>query len=119
MNTDEMIMAADTAQMQSGGASTFEKLADNTTALVAGATVSALASFYNTGVAAVNVFGADAEEMSVANTLGDMNSNWQRYYEEHPTVVDTVGFIGGSFAPGTIALKGMQLAKKENSLVLS
>lgn len=112
MNTDEMIMAADTAQMQSGGASTFEKLADNTTALVAGATVSALASFYNTGVAAVNVFGADAEEMSVANTLGDMNSNWQRYYEEHPTVVDTVGFIGGSFAPGTIALKGMQLAKK-------
>jgi hypothetical protein len=112
---DDFLAASDTARMQGGGRSIFDKVYDAATAGTAGAVVSGLASIYNTGVRAANLFGAQAEEIKTAEVLGNVDSNWRQYYEENAQVIDTVGFIGGSFIPGGIALKGLQLARAGKS----
>ena len=112
---DDFLAASDTARMQGGGKSIFDKVYDAATAGTAGAVVSGLTSLYNTGVQAVNLFGAQAEEIKTAEILGNVDSNWRQYYEENAQVIDTVGFIGGSFIPGGIALKGLQMARAGKS----
>lgn len=112
MNLDQITLAADSARMQAGGKSLFEKVSDAMTAGVAGATISGLGSIYNTGVWATNnVFGTTAEEIDTAKVLGKIDSNWQQYYEDNKGVIDTVGFIGGAFAPGGLALKVFNSAR--------
>lgn len=111
MDTQSMLMASDTARMQAGGRSMFEKMYDAATAGTAGATMSALASFYNTGVSVANLFGAKAEEMDTGEVLKRIDHKWADYYEENKAPLDTIGFIGGAFIPGGIALKGLQLAR--------
>lgn len=112
MDINDLMTSADTAQMQGGGKSFVDQLGDAATAGVAGATASALTSFYNTGVDVANVFGADMQRADTAGVLNDINQNWGAYYKENQSVLDTVGFIGGSFIPGGIALKGLQLARR-------
>jgi hypothetical protein len=116
MTNDEIFAAADTARIQGGGKSILDKVGEAATAGTAGAVTSALAGFYNTGVSVANFFGAQAKEMDTARVLGDINKNWQTYYETNKDVLDTVGFIGGSFIPGSIALKGLQAAKAGKAL---
>lgn len=113
---DDFLAASDTARMQGGGRSIFDKVYDAATAGTAGAVVSGLASLYNTGVQAANLFGAGAEEIKTAEVLGSVDSNWRQYYEQNAQVIDTVGFIGGAFIPGGIALKGLQMARAGKSL---
>lgn len=111
MNVDDFFLASDISRIQSGGKSLTDKLYDAATAGTAGAVTSGLLSLYNTGVAVANVFGAEAEEIKTAEVLGDIDANWKKYYEENAQVIDTIGFIGGSFIPGLTALKGLQLAR--------
>jgi hypothetical protein len=87
------------------------------------AVISAGNAFYDTGVALGNVFGGEGEfsdtEESIRDNLGD---DYATYYAKHKTVVDTVGFVGGSFIPGTLAIKAGKalvagtLATKTSSL---
>lgn len=115
MNTEDFLTAADTSRVQGGGRSIVDKMYDAATAGTAGAVVSGLSSIYNTGVAVANVFGAEAERIDTARVLGDVNANWRQYYEENAQVIDTVGFIGGAFIPGGIALKGLQAVRAGKS----
>lgn len=78
----------------------------------AGAVISGLGSIYNTAATAANFFGADIDEIDTAKVLGQIDQNWRKYYEENQSVIDTVGFIGGAFIPGGIAVKGLNLAKQ-------
>lgn len=112
MNLDSAIAAADSARMQAGGRSIFEKVADASTAGVAGAVISGLGSIYNTGVWASNsVFGTRLEEIETGKVLGEVNRNWQTYYQANKDTIDTVGFIGGAFIPGGLAVKAMNAAR--------
>jgi hypothetical protein len=52
MAAEDFLAASDTARMQSGGKSIFDKVYDAATAGTAGAVVSGLTSLYNTGVKA-------------------------------------------------------------------
>jgi hypothetical protein len=116
MNLDSIMVTSDTARMQGGGRSIFEKVADASTAGVAGAVVSGLGSIYNTGVWASNsLFGTRAEEIETGKVLGSIDRDWQSYYEANKSVIDTVGFIGGSFIPGGIAVKGLNAARAGRS----
>lgn len=111
MANELFLTAADTARMQAGGRSMSDKLSDAITAGTAGAVVSGLSAIYNTGVAAANVFGADLEEVQTAKVLGNIDQNWAAYYKENQSVIDTVGFIGGAFIPGGVAVKALNLAR--------
>lgn len=111
MNTEDFLAAADTARVQSGGRSMLDKIGDAATAGTAGAVVSALGSIYNTGAEVANLFGADIQKADTAQILGNVDQNWAQYYKDNANVIDTVGFIGGSFIPGGLALKGLQLAR--------
>lgn len=117
MNLDTMLTAADTANLESGGRSFFEKAGDALTAGVAGAVVSGLGSIYNTAAFASNkLFGTELDDIDTARVLDDVNANWGRYYEENKGVIDTVGFIGGAFIPGGLAVKGLNVARNGTSL---
>jgi hypothetical protein len=80
-------------------------------AFTAGAVTSAWASFYNTGVAVANAFGAEAEELDIQQRMSAMDRDWGQYYAENKELIDLAGFVGGSFAPGALGMKAMQLAK--------
>jgi hypothetical protein len=98
----------DTVSIQHGNQMSLPERAG---AFTVGAVTSAVASFYNTGVAAVNLFGADAEELDIQKRLSAMDRDWGSYYAENKSLIDTVGFIGGAFVPGAVGMKAMQLAK--------
>lgn len=117
MNFDNALLAADTARMQSGGRSMFDRVSDALTAGTAGAVVSGLGSIYNTAVYASNeLLGTRAQEIETGRVLADVDKNWAAYYEENKGVIDTVGFIGGAFIPGGLAVKGLNLARKGEGL---
>lgn len=112
MNLESLMLAGDTVNVQSGGKSFFEKLGDAATAGVAGSVISGLGSIYNTGAYASNkLFGTSIDEIDTGKVLGQIDSNWQQYYEDNKSVIDTVGFIGGSFVPGALAVKALNLAR--------
>jgi hypothetical protein len=47
------------------------------------------------------------EEVSTADILSRVSSNALTVYEENQDTIEALSFIGGSFIPGTLALKGM------------
>ncbi|TXH10781.1 MAG: hypothetical protein E6R04_04350 [Spirochaetes bacterium] len=113
MNLDNMLLSADTVNVQAGGKSFFDRVSEGFLPSVAGATVSGLASLYNTGAWYANkVFDAGAEEIDTAKVLADVDVNWAKYYKENQGVLDTVGFIGGSFIPGGLAVKALKGVQK-------
>lgn len=112
MNLDNIIVASDTTRMQAGGMSYLEKAAAGT----AGAIVSGLGSIYNTAIYAGNkLFDAELEEIETRKVLSEVDANWGRFYDENKSVIDVLGFIGGSFIPGGLAVKGMNLARRGNA----
>lgn len=115
MNLDNMLLAADTANMEAGGKSFFEKAGDALTAGTAGAVVSGLASIYNTVTTPARMMGAEVEEIDTVKVLENVNANWARYYEDNKGVIDTVGFIGGSFIPGGLAVKALNAVRNGRS----
>lgn len=112
MNFDNVLLATDTTRMQAGGRSMFDRIGDALTAGTAGAVVSGLGSIYNTGVYASNaLFDTRLKELETGAVLANVNKDWARYYAENKGVIDVVGFIGGSFIPGGLAVKGLKLAQ--------
>src|SRR5436190_1082121 len=112
MGIEDYLAAADTTNVQAGGKSLFDSASDALTMGAPAAVLSGFASIYNTGVDAVNYFGAHADRIDVHKTLDDVDTNWGTYYDEHKDVIDTVGFIGASFIPGGLAVKGLNLIRR-------
>lgn len=115
MGPQDYIYASDTVNMQAGGKSFFDSVGEslgNAPALVGGAVISGMSSIYNTGVDAANFFGADAERIDTQRAITDFDQNWGDYYKQNKSVVDTVGFIGTSFIPGGLAVKGLNALRR-------
>ena len=103
--------AADTTNMQAGGASMFSKSFDFATKGLGAAALSGVYSIYNTAVDAANMFGANAERANVASTLASVDEGWASYYTANKETIDAAGFFMGSLAPGLLAVKGLKLAQ--------
>src|SRR5690349_11466511 len=96
------IIAADTANMQAGADESF---LDRAKMFTGAAVISGLASVYNTGASLLG-----AEKFDVQNYLDENDEHWGAYYKANKGLIDTAGFIGTSFIPGGLAVKGLQLA---------
>lgn len=106
--TTNAIYGYDTVRSQAGERMSLGSRAG---AFATGTVASAVASFVNTGVGVANFFGGQFEEMDVQNTLSNFDRDWGSYYAENKETIDLAGFIAGSFVPGAIGMKALQLAK--------
>lgn len=85
--------------------------------LLGTASISALYGALNSGVAIMNLLpGADIKEFSVADTLRNIDKEWLNYYEGNQSTIDTLGFIGGSFAPGMLGIKAIKMMQAGSGL---
>jgi hypothetical protein len=111
------LAAADTANMQAGGDSFFDSIGMALTAGVTGAAVSGLQSIYNTGVDVSNkVFDTQIDRANTADTLNSIDENWGQYYTDHKDTIDLAGFAATSFIPGGLAVKGLKMLQKGESV---
>lgn len=106
-----MAGAADTTNVQAGGQSFLEGAGDALSYGVGAAVLSGLGSIYNTAAAGANLLGAGIEEVDTYKKLNEIDTNWSQYYKENQNAIDTVGFIGTSFIPGSLAIKGLNMAR--------
>lgn len=74
--------------------------------------ISGANSFYNSGVAVANFFGADAEEVNTLEYMQERDSDLAAYYEDNRNTIDLAGFIGGSMIPGLAAVKAYNYTTK-------
>lgn len=72
---------------------------------VAGSVLSGANSFYNTGVAVGNWFGAGSAERDTADWITSFDTDLGNYYRENQQAVDLGGFVLGSLAPGIGGIK--------------
>lgn len=113
MSYMDFVAAADVSNMKAGGSSFMEDPLTAIGTTVAGAVVSGVGSIYNTGVDVSNkVFGTNAERLDTGHVLNSIDTKWGDYYEENKDTIDTLGFIGTSFVPGGLAVKGLKLARE-------
>lgn len=100
---NSMLVAADSANLAAGSQRSFVQNAGDflTTSLYSG-----FASIYNTGANWVN-----ASQIDVLKNLEENDAHAAEFYKENRNAADITGFLAGSFVPGGIAIKGMQLAK--------
>ena len=109
--SDALAAAADTQDIQGGGPGFIADLSNNLTAGAAGAVISGLGSIYNTAAAGVNALGGSMEEIDTYKKLQEIDLNWAEFYKRNETPIDVVGFIGTSFIPGTLAIKGLNAVR--------
>ena len=116
MGIENYIYAADTVNMQAGGKSFFERAKDAVVLGGGAAAISGLQSIYNTGVDAVNFFGADIDRIDTAKFINNIDRDWGKYYVENKDTIDTIGFIGTAFIPGGLAVKGLNMLRRGESV---
>lgn len=110
MNLDNILTAADSTNMEAGGDGIFASIGKSVAFGAPSAVVSGLVSIANTGIYYKNkLFNTDTEEIDVAEVLDKGSATLGDYYKEHKEALDTVGFIAGSFIPGGLAVKGVNL----------
>lgn len=73
--------------------------------LISTGVLSGANSFYNTGIAIGNWFGAGAEERDTQSFISGIDSDLGAYYSNNREAADLVGFIAGSFIPGLGGIK--------------
>lgn len=89
-----------------------EEVVDFFTHGIPAAITSGVVGTLNTGIAFGNMFGADAEEINVAQKFQDWGwENTGNYYEEHKGAIDAVGFGLSAIVPGMIGIKAARLAQ--------
>lgn len=69
-------------------------------------------SFYNTGVAAANWFGAEAEVRDTDSWISSIDSDLGAYYAQNRSSADLAGFIAGAFVPGLVGIKVLNAGQK-------
>lgn len=111
------LKAADAHAIAAENTSIFEDMAsvvENTPSFLAVSIASGLNSFYNTGIAIGNIF-TDEDNAFQQNDTGEwissMDEDLGKYYQENKSAADITGFIGTSFIPGTLAIKGLKAAQ--------
>lgn len=57
------------------------------------------------------------EEVSTSDLLSRISDNALRVYEEHPDLIHTASFIGGSLIPGGLAIKGLNAMRNGSKAV--
>ena len=107
---DQVAPAVDTVNTQAGGSSP-EDIGMQMTAGLTGAVISGLGSIYNTFAAGANALGADVEKIDTYRKLDELDAGWADYYKANQNAIDTVGFIGTSFIPGTAGIKALNAAR--------
>lgn len=108
---DVVSPAVDTTEVQAGGMGFLQEATMALTAGAAGAVISGLGSIYNTFAAGANALGADVEKVDTYRKLDAMDSDWANYYKQNQNAIDTVGFIGTSFIPGSLGVKALNAAR--------
>lgn len=104
------LLAADNHNIGNGGvswvnpASWSEKLG-NVGKFMVGSVLSGMNSFYNTGVAVGNWFGAQNQERDTASWITSFDDDLGKYYRENQAAVDLGGFVLGAIAPGLGGVK--------------
>jgi hypothetical protein len=73
--------------------------------LIATGVLSGANSFYNTGVAIGNWFGAEAEQNDTRSWISSIDSDLGSYYDKNRQAADLVGFIATSILPGLGGIK--------------
>lgn len=111
MASPGFITAADTTNMQAGGTTVFEDVGNVFTKGVGAAVVSGWHGLLNTGIDAVNYFGADIERADTVKTLNQIDNSWGDYYQQNKGAIDVAGFIGASLVPGGLAVKGLKMVQ--------
>ena len=113
-----LLQAADAHNVAGENSSMFEDVADivgHPLNFLAVSVASAANSFYNTGATVGNIFKDEDNKIELRDTgewISSYDEDLGKYYEDHKTAADIVGFIGGSLIPGGAAVKGLNLAQK-------
>lgn len=66
-------------------------------------------SFANTGIELGNFFGADSQKISMSDEFDDPDT--LAYYQKNQGLIEGAGLLVGSLLPGTLAIKGLRLAR--------
>jgi hypothetical protein len=69
-------------------------------------------SFYNTGVAVGNFFGANLQENDTATWISGMDSDLGRYYRDNQEYADLGGMLLGSLIPGLGGVRLLNMGQK-------
>jgi hypothetical protein len=62
-------------------------------------------SFYNSGIAIGNLFGAGLQENDTSGWISAVDSDWGVYYRQNKEATDLAGFVLGSIIPGLGGVK--------------
>lgn len=73
--------------------------------MIATGMLSGANSFYNTGIAVGNWFGAGNDYNDTKEWITGLDSNLGEYYSENRQAADLVGFLAGSILPGLAGVK--------------
>lgn len=79
----------------------------NVPKFLASSVLSGVNSFYNTGIAVGNWFGADAQFRDTGAWISDIDSDLGAYYNKNRQSTDLIGFIATSFIPGIAGMKAL------------
>lgn len=101
-----VVLATDTADMQAGS---LERIYNSISKGVPAAAISGALSIYNSFLFKENEKDIEQTIRNYDNAIGD-------YYAENKEVIDIVGFVGASFVPGGLGIKGLQLARSGTAL---
>lgn len=90
---------------------------DNVSSFAITSLASAANSFYNSGIAAANVFRGlegkdDLEYRDTGEWVSNLDDDLGKYYEENKRAVDLAGFVAGSFIPGLGGVKLLGAGQK-------
>lgn len=116
-NVPSLLAAADQHSIASSGASIIGNLYDAATGAKNFVTVSAWSaanSFVNSAIALHNLAapeGREYEEIDNYAQISSYDEDLGKYYRENKSAADLVGFIGASFIPGTLGIKGLNAAQ--------
>lgn len=104
-----VVLASDTTDYQAG---TLARIGDAISKGLPAAAASGALSIVNTGLDYFNKTPYNIEETIRrfgGNEMGD-------YYAENKSAIDMVGFVGTSLVPGSLGIKGLQMARSGNML---
>jgi len=104
-----VILATDTTDLQAG---TLTRIVDSLSKGLPAAAVSGAMSIYNTFLDYAGQDQYDTEQ-AVRRFSGDEVGD---YYAENKKAIDMVGFVGTAIIPGSLGIKGLQLARSGATL---
>ena len=106
------LRAADNHNLGNIGSSWFDVNPGNIPKFAAVSMLSGVNSFYNTGVAIGNFFGAGWKENKTDAWISSIDSDLGAYYRKNEGAADLMGFVVSSFVPGMAGIKVLNAGQK-------